>query len=87
MKLIRELMTERFDDEYAFVPKADRECSFNGILWVNEDGKAILDHLKEDITREELILALAEETDAPPEEVAAEVDGFLTRLEELKLLA
>ena len=86
MKIARELMAEKIDDGYAFVPAVDRKCPFNGILWVNEDGKAILDLLKTDIPYDALVKALAEQSGAPEEEVAAEVDAFLAKLDELKLL-
>ena len=86
LRISRALLTEKIDEGYAFVPAVDRTCPFNGILWVNEDGKAIFDLLKTDIPYDALVKALAEQSGAPEEEVAAEVDAFLAKLDELKLL-
>ena len=86
MRISRALLTEKIDEGYAFVPAVDRTCPFNGILWVNEDGKAILDRLRDDISREALIQSLVELSEAPEDEVTAETDAFLARLRELALL-
>ena len=85
MKFFGEFVCKKIDEKYAVIPVNCKE-PFSGMLWVNEEGKAILELLRQEITREELIKRLAEQFDAPAEEVAPSADAFIAKLKENGML-
>ena len=85
MKFFGEFVCRKIDEKYAVIPVNCKE-PFSGVLWVNEEGKAIMELLKQEITRQELIDKLSEQFDAPKDEVAASADAFITQLKENGML-
>ena len=80
IRFYRNFVSERFGGKYAVVPMEEKTGLFDKLLWVNEAGLSILEHLKTDITREALFKALAEQFHAPEADVAEDVEGFLAKL-------
>ena len=87
MKLKYEFSMQEMDGKYAAVAVNDDVGMFNGLLWVNEEGKAILELLSEDIKREALISSLMEKFDAEEADIVPSLDAFLQKLDEQELLA
>ena len=87
MKLRYPLILSKMDDRYAAVvtphPNATR---FNGLIWLDENGKEIIELLRTDISKEELISRLPENHHASRDAVKNTVDRFLAILNENDLL-
>ena len=60
-----------------------RDDGFKGVIRSNKTAAAIIDLLKTDTTRDEIIAAMLERFDVPPEEAARGVDSVLAGLREL----
>ena len=87
MKLKYQFFIQELNGRYAAVAAGKDAGKFNGVLMVNEHGKAILENLQNEITREELIAALARQFDADEASVSASVDAFTAKLSSQDLLA
>ena len=69
------------------VPVGEGSDQFHGYIKLNVTGAYIFKMLKNDVTREEIIAAVLKDfTDCTEAEVAATVDGFISRLEEAEVL-
>lgn len=86
LRFCSDFVYEEFDGLYAVVPVSDEGRLADKLLRLDETGLAILEHLRQDISREELIRSLAEEYDAPEDEVSEDVDAFLAVLDAEGLL-
>lgn len=83
MKLKYEFIINEIADQKVAVAVGDGLEQFSGFLKMNETGASILEKLKNDISREDLISAMAKEyPDETIETVTSEVDGFVNKLVE-----
>ena len=62
------------------------DVEFNGMLTLNDNGVFFCDLLKNDTTKEEMLAKILEEYDVSQDEVSGDLDDFLTKLKEAKLL-
>ena len=84
MKLNPNFITQEIDDTLFLVPIGNEE--FRGIVKNNKTAAFIINHLKEETTREALIAAMCETYDAPEETLAKDVDTALSKLREIGAL-
>ena len=72
--------------EHLAVPSGPAAARFNGLIVLNETGVFLFRALEQDAEREELLRLLREEYDAPEEQLAADLDEFLSRMREMGIL-
>lgn len=68
------------------VPVGKTAMQFNGMITLNETGAFIWDCLKEDTTEEDIVSRLLEEYNVEEQKAAADVDKFITLLNDNNLL-
>lgn len=81
MRLKREFISHNTDKESLLVPAGG--TAFAGIVKGNKTFGVILDLLKEDTTREEMITALKDRFDAPEGMIEQDVDRAISELEKI----
>lgn len=62
------------------------DVEFNGMLTLNDTGVFFWELLKNDTTKEEMLAKILEEYDVSEDEASSDLDDFLTKLKEAKLL-
>ena len=62
------------------------DVEFNGMLTLNDTGVFFWELLKNDTTKEEMLAKILEEYDVSEDEASGDLDDFLTKLKEAKLL-
>ena len=68
------------------VPLSDRETDFNGMIALNHTGEFVCRMLQQDTDRDSLIAGLTQEYGMELEQVAADVDAFLSELDSCHML-
>ena len=68
------------------VPLSDNETDFKGMIVLNHSGEFVCRMLQQDTNRERLIEGLAQEYEMKPEQVAANLDAFLSELDACHIL-
>ena len=86
MRLIEDHILRKVHDNVVLVPLSDRETDFNGMIALNHTGEFVCRMLQEDTDRDSLIESLAKEYEIEPEQVAADVDAFLSELDSCHML-
>ena len=86
MHLIEEHILRKVHENVVLVPLSDRETDFNGMIELNHTGDFICRMLQQDTDRDSLIASLAKEYMIEPEQVAADVDTFLSELDSCHML-
>lgn len=77
MKLKNEFITHQSDEEQILI---DTAGSFSGIVRSNKTAAFIVDCLKEETTKEEIVAKMCEKYDAPSELIAKDVDAVIDKL-------
>lgn len=86
MKLKYAYSFQEYDDKFlAIVDFLDTD-SERRMLWVNECGKTIMELLHTDITRDELINALAERYSGDIDVIKETADSFVKQLSDVGLI-
>lgn len=86
MKIEKEFVLRQIAGDYILVPVGDTALEFNGLITVNEVGAFLWEHLKDDITRDQLIQATLDEYEVDQETVTKDVDEFLAHLSEAGII-
>lgn len=73
--------TQEDDGEYLLIPVAD--ASFSGVVRGNKTFGAILELLKEETTKEDIIASLMERFDAPEDVITSDVEKALSELSKI----
>lgn len=81
MKLNDNFLTQTIDDTQVMVATGD--VPFNGIVRNNKTAAQIVEFLKEETTRDEVIEKMLEKYDAPREVIAADVDDAIATLRKI----
>ena len=68
------------------VVSVSSDASFNGMLTLNDTGVFFWNLLQKETTREELISAVLKEYDVSEEEASTDIDEFIKKLYEAKIL-
>ena len=84
MKLKDNYITQNIEDTQFMV--AVGETSFNGIVKSNKTAAFIVDLLKEETTKEQIVDAMCRKYDASRERIAADVDKILDKLRSIGAL-
>lgn len=85
MKLNRNFLTHTVDGEQIMV-SVGGEPAFHGMVRSNRTAAIIIDMLKGDVSREQIIAALAARFDAEEQRIASDVDGILAKLRSIGAL-
>ena len=86
MRLIEDHILRKVHENVVLVPLSDTETDFNGMIALNHTGEFVCRMLQEDTDRDSLIESLAKEYEMEPEQVAADVDAFLSELDSCHML-
>lgn len=86
MKLKYKYTFQEYDDRYLAIIDFTDGAEDKRLLWVNRCGKAIMEFLMEDISRENLINAITEQYSGDKEVIESSVDTFIKQLSEANLL-
>ncbi len=78
MKLNGNFLTQDIDDTQVMVAAGD--AKFSGIVRSNKTAAEIINYMKEETTRDEVIDKMLAEYDAPREVIAADVDEVIATL-------
>ena len=86
MRLIEDHILRRVHGNVVLVPLSDNETDFKGMIVLNHSGEFVCRMLQQDTNRERLIEELALEYEMKPEQVAADLDAFLSELDACHIL-
>ena len=86
MRLIEDHILRRVHGNVVLVPLSDNETDFKGMIVLNHYGEVVCRMLQQDTNRERLIEGLALEYEMKPEQVAADLDAFLSELDACHIL-
>lgn len=86
MRLITDHILRTVHGDVVLVPLSQEETDFRGMLVLNETGEFLCKLLRQDTHRDSLVAALAREYSTQPEQVEADVDAFLSKLDACHLL-
>ena len=86
MRLIEDHILRKVHGNVVLVPLSDRETDFNGMIALNHTGEFVCRMLQQDTDRDSLIEGLAKEYGMEPEQVAADMDAFLSELDSCHML-
>lgn len=89
MQLAEGYLVKEIADSYVLIPVGQNVMDYRNIISTNKTGNFILNKLEEDFTYDELFIAVCTEYEASEQEkelVKQDLDEFLTRLREKKLL-
>lgn len=81
MRLIEDHILRRVHGNVVLVPLSDNETDFKGMIVLNHSGEFVCRMLQQDTNRERLIEGLTLEYEMKPEQVAADLDAFLSELD------
>lgn len=86
MRLIEDHILRKVNGNVVLVPLSDRETDFKGMIVLNHTGEFICRMLEKDTNRNSLVEGLAQEYGMKPEQVAEDVDVFLSKLDACHVL-
>ncbi|MEE1196678.1 MAG: PqqD family protein [Lachnospiraceae bacterium] len=86
MKIEKEFILREIAGDYVIVPTGKTALEFNGLITVNELGAFIWKKLQQDVTEDELIQDILEEYEVDEETARHDVEEFLNKLTECKIL-
>ena len=86
MRLIEDHILRMVHGNVVLVPLSDNETDFKGMIVLNHSGEFVCRMLQQDTNRERLIEGLALEYEMKPEQVAADLDAFLSELDACHIL-
>lgn len=86
MKVSADLILREVAGENVLIPSGELASQIYGILSLNESGVFLYKKLQKDCTKEELIDALLEEYEIDRETAAKDLERFLKKMEEAKIL-
>ena len=86
MRLIEDHILRKVHGNVLLVPLSDRETDFNGMIALNHTGEFVCRMLQQDTDRDSLIAGLTQEYGMELEQVAADVDAFLSELDSCHML-
>jgi len=86
MKLKYDFAVREIVGEYVMVPLGTGALEFSGMISTSETGALLVEALKQDVTRQELLAELMAHYDVDEQTANADLDEFLTHLRKLGLL-
>ena len=86
MKLKYDFAVREIVGEYVMVPLGKGALEFSGMISTSETGALLVEALKPDVTREDLLQRILDEYDVDLPTANADLDEFLNQLRKLKIL-
>ena len=86
MKLKPDFQIVQMANDYMLVPTGDQIDSFNGTVILNEVSAFILNQLKEDLEKEDLVERLVREFDVESATAREDVDVAVEKLKQIGIL-
>ena len=86
MKLKYDFAVREIVGEYVMVPLGRGALEFSGMISTSETGALLVEALKQDVTREDLLQRILDEYDVDIPTANADLDEFLNQLRKLKIL-
>ena len=86
MKLKPDFQIVQMANDYMLVPTGDQIDSFNGTVILNEVSAFILNQLKEDLEKEELVERLVMEFDVESATAREDVDAAVEKMKQIGIL-
>lgn len=86
MHLINDHILRNVYGNAVLVPLSAEETDFQGMIVLNHTGEFVCRMLRQETDRDSLIAELAREYDKEPEQVATDVDAFLSELDSCHML-
>lgn len=86
MKLKYDFEVREIMGEYVIVPLGEGALQFAGMISTSETGALLVETLKNDVTRQELLDRVLSEYEIDEASAAADLDMFLKQLREFNLL-
>ena len=83
MKLNEEFVLRQVADTWVVMPLGQQSLDFDGMLTLNDTGALLWQTLEKGGDREAMADALTNEYDVAEEEVLADVDAFIAKLQEI----
>lgn len=86
MKLKYDFAVREIVGEYVMVPLGKGALEFSGMISTSETGALLVEALKQDVTREDLLQRILDEYDVDLQTATADLDAFLNQLRKLNIL-
>ena len=86
MKLKPDFQIVQMANDYMLVPIGDQIDSFNGTVILNEVSAFILNQLKEDLEKEDLVERLVKEFDVESATAREDVDAAVEKMKQIGIL-
>ncbi len=86
MKLKYDFAVREIVGEYVMVPLGKGALEFSGMISTSETGALLVEALKQDVTREDLLQRILDEYDVDLQTANADLDAFLNQLHKLNIL-
>ena len=86
MKLKYDFAVREIVGEYVMVPLGKGALEFSGMISTSETGALLVEALKQDVTREDLLQRILDVYDVDLSTANGDLDEFLNQLRKLKIL-
>jgi hypothetical protein len=86
MKLKYDFAVREIVGEYVMVPLGKGALEFSGMISTSETGALLVEALKQDVTREDLLQRILDEYDVDLPTANGDLDEFLNQLRKLNIL-
>ena len=86
MKLKPDFQIVQMANDYMLVPTGDQIDSFNGTVILNEVSAFLLNQLKEDLEKEDLVERLVKEFDVESAKAREDVDAAVEEMKQIGIL-
>lgn len=86
MKLKPDFQIVQMANDYMLVPTGDQIDSFNGTVILNEVSAFLLNQLKEDLEKEDLVERLVKEFDVESATAREDVDAAVEKMKQIGIL-
>ncbi|MDO4169561.1 MAG: PqqD family protein [Lachnospiraceae bacterium] len=86
MKIKKEFVLREIAGDYILVPVGNTAMEFNGLITLNEVSALLWEKLQSEVSLEQLIDAVLEEYEVDRTTAAQDVEEFVDKLKETKIL-
>lgn len=86
MKIKKEFVLREIAGDYILVPVGNTAMEFNGLITLNEVSALLWEKLQNEVSLEQLIDAVLEEYEVDRTTAAQDVEEFVDKLKETKIL-
>lgn len=86
MKLAPDFEIVHFADEYILTPLGAQMDRFNGTVVLNEVSAFLMEKMKTDVTKEELVRLLTEEYEVDPDTAQADVEKAIEEMKKIGVI-